>query len=167
MKFWKTTVLAAASLFTLGATTLLTSCEEDSCTKLICKNGGSCADGFCRCKTGYEGAECEIKTADRYIGIYYGYTICNEDPPLQDTLTISLDTEPNRLRIVRAGRPSEVIIGTATPENISVDFVDNGMGYNRKVDAVVDNKEINFITIEQLSPVNNQRRTCTFTGARF
>jgi len=59
MKLLKYTLLPALFFIGIASSVLYTSCEKDYCTLLKCKNGGSCAEGFCRCKSGYEGTECE------------------------------------------------------------------------------------------------------------
>src|SRR4051812_8962853 len=111
MKFWKHTLLSAVAFLGIASTVLYTSCEKGSCTDLRCKNGGSCAEGFCRCPTGYEGAECEIKTTSRFVGIYYGYTHCDQDPSLLDTMEVYMKSEPNVLEYYRYGNHADVFQG--------------------------------------------------------
>ncbi len=49
-----------------------TSCRpsgnDGACAAIACAHGGSCDRGSCVCPTGYEGANCEITTRDRYLG---------------------------------------------------------------------------------------------------
>jgi hypothetical protein len=40
-----------------------TSCRKtDECAGMVCKNGGICNNGICKCPAGYEGNTCETKT---------------------------------------------------------------------------------------------------------
>src|SRR5438046_575325 len=105
MKFWKHTLLSAVAFIGIATTVLYTACEKDSCTDLKCKNGGACAEGFCRCVTGFEGAECELKIANRFIGTYYGYTHCNSDPSILDTLEVYIKNEPDIVEMYRHYAP--------------------------------------------------------------
>jgi hypothetical protein len=52
----------------LGA--LVLSCERGSCENITCLNGGTCRNGRCQCPVGFEGARCETKWTDRWIGTY-------------------------------------------------------------------------------------------------
>lgn len=88
MKFWRQ-ILVTASLFTaIISAAVLTSCEKNSCDGVTCLNGGSCGSGVCTCPAGYEGAQCEFKSIDRFLGIYGGYTTCNNGAHIIDTVTI-------------------------------------------------------------------------------
>ncbi len=52
----------------LGA--LVLSCERGSCENITCLNGGTCRNGRCQCPVGFEGARCETKWTDRWMGTY-------------------------------------------------------------------------------------------------
>jgi hypothetical protein len=129
MKFWKYTLVASVAIMGISATMFSASCSKDSCESLQCKNGGTCAAGFCSCPTGYEGAECETKVTARYIGTYAGGTLpANGQPYHLDTVDVYVTAEPYTLSAVRRERPDEVFTGTLEPENntIAVDDVVNG-----------------------------------------
>lgn len=111
MKIWKTTLIAAFAFFGITSTVLYTSCERDACLDLKCRNGGSCAEGFCRCKTGYEGAECEISAADKFLGRYIGERTCTGSP-LSDTIEIFLDQYPDKVKMVQYSRIADTLSGT-------------------------------------------------------
>jgi hypothetical protein len=113
MKLWKNTLISAMAFMGISSTVLYTSCEQDSCLDLVCKNGGSCADGFCRCQTGFEGTECEIKAGTKFIGRFIGNVKCNELPPLTDTVDIWMSQEPNQLKMVQYSRKFDTVSGTA------------------------------------------------------
>ncbi len=72
----------------IGTASIFTSCEKNACDGVDCKNGGSCGHGLCTCPTGYEGATCETKSTERYLGVYAGYTTCNAGARVIDTVTI-------------------------------------------------------------------------------
>lgn len=55
-----------AALVLLG----FTSC--DPCNKITCYNAGTCEDGICECSNGYEGEQCNVITANKYVGTWYG-----------------------------------------------------------------------------------------------
>jgi hypothetical protein len=61
------------------------------CDNVICLNGGTCLDGNCSCPLGYEGAQCQTKWSDKFIGNYvtdddcdttaaYGSMVISADP---------------------------------------------------------------------------------------
>lgn len=161
MQFWKSTLFTVAAFLGITSTVLYTSCEKDSCTDLRCKNGGSCAEGFCRCTTGFEGAECEIKTAARFLGTYYGYTHCDQDPSLLDTMVIYIRQEPNVLEFYRYGNPTDVITGL--PEGQTIVVQQQGSKYvTVKLD--VNNNEINFHVEQPASTQPAGKSVCNFVG---
>ena len=72
MKSLKSLLIASVSFFGISALLLSSSCEQDPCLDLDCKQGASCSEGFCQCPVGYEGAECDITSASRFVGRYVG-----------------------------------------------------------------------------------------------
>lgn len=38
----------------------MTACSEESCTAIVCENGGVCEDGDCQCPEGFIGQSCEV-----------------------------------------------------------------------------------------------------------
>lgn len=171
MKYWKLTLLTICSFFTISATVLISSCEKDPCTELKCKNGSACTEGFCRCQTGYEGAECELKIIDRFLGTYYGYNHCGEESALLDTLDVYQIASPNVVEFaLRHSNPGEKIRGTVggTVEGYTITVPDDESGTGvRKVNAVVDHNQITLF-IERDIDFNNPgfKSVCTFVGLR-
>jgi hypothetical protein len=51
--------LAAVALISISSATLVTGCKKDPCKDVSCENGGTCDDGKCNCKSGFEGEKCE------------------------------------------------------------------------------------------------------------
>lgn len=88
MKFWKPFLLTTALLTAIISTAVLTSCERNSCDGIDCYNGGSCGHGLCNCPSGWEGVRCETPKRARYLGVYGGFTQCNNGAMTIDTVTI-------------------------------------------------------------------------------
>lgn len=163
MKFWKSILLSACSFLALATTVTYTSCEKDACTELTCRNGGACAEGFCRCKTGYEGAECEVKIANRFLGTYVGYNHCDNNPALIDTVDIYLKAEPNVLGFYRrSDSATNKMEGIASGYNIIVQD-QTGDNYRKHLNVVIDNKEL---TIHQEIYNGTRISVCDFVGIK-
>ncbi|XZF15277.1 calcium-binding EGF-like domain-containing protein [Chitinophagaceae bacterium MMS25-I14] len=165
MKFWKYTLITAFSFIGIASTVLYTACEKDSCTDLKCKNGGSCADGYCRCPTGYEGAECETMVTDRFVGRYYGTTRCDQLPGLVDTLDVFVKSAPLTLGMVRHGNITDTIYGTA--DGNAVDVAAYSQNNQAKyVQATVALKKFTLY-VQNISDVaGNKQSVCTFVGSK-
>ena len=172
MKFWKLTLVTFCAFFALSATVLVSSCEKDACTELKCKNGSACTEGFCRCPTGYEGAECEIQTAKRFVGTYYGYNHCDELSSLVDTLDVALVAQPNVLQMTLRHNAAEVIQGTADGYSIIVADDPQGTGVRKVAAQLTIDKAIGgdkmtlFIERDFVVASPGTRSVCTFVGFR-
>ena len=92
MKFWKPTLLTTLLFAAFIGTFLYTSCSQDVCNNVVCYNGGSCSSGTCLCPTGYMGTQCQTESVSIFTGAYGGYTICNNQQEVIDTVTIHADT---------------------------------------------------------------------------
>ncbi|GAA4470510.1 hypothetical protein GCM10023093_31920 [Nemorincola caseinilytica] len=88
MKFWKPLLLTTALFAAVISTSVLTSCEPNSCDGIVCYNAGSCGNGACTCPSAYEGVRCETEKRNRYLGIYGGFTQCDNTAQVIDTVTI-------------------------------------------------------------------------------
>lgn len=174
MKFWKHSLAAAFVFIGISSTVLYTACEQDACTQLVCKNGGTCADGFCRCQTGYEGAECGTKTANRFIGQYYGATTCGLAPNVVDTATIFLQADPNLVCIVRTSNIHDTLCGMANGNYITIP--DRTLGNNKRIanamlgrTTLLSGASTYKLTVfeQTVTDVNNNLSgTCSFSGAK-
>lgn len=91
MRFWKPVVLTALSFFALATTIIYTACEKNPCNHVDCLNGGSCNGGACRCPTGFEGPRCENKSIQRFLGVYSGFTGCDNGAQTIDSAFITED----------------------------------------------------------------------------
>ena len=161
------------ALMGVSSTLLYTSCEKDSCVDLVCKNGGTCADNFCRCKTGYEGAECEIKLSSRFIGKWSGLYRCSIEsvrdslgPTVRDTLTIFQVTEPDRVGLVFKRMRNDTLFGTATSDEILINNRNTSIGAN-SYRLTYNGNALNYVNIRTRDAnVPSSQTTCTYTAYR-
>lgn len=66
-----TVALIASSAFLIGIIASCTKKTEDTNTcQTTCQNGGTCVDGSCKCPEGYEGVSCEIKSINKFTGVW-------------------------------------------------------------------------------------------------
>lgn len=88
MKFWKQIALSLTLAGSVAGIAFLSSCEKNSCDGVICYNGGSCGHGVCTCPEGWEDPQCGTRTIARYVGVYAGFTTCDNGGPTIDTVRI-------------------------------------------------------------------------------
>ena len=163
MKLWKHTLITAL-LFTGAATAVtFTACESDSCLDLVCKNGGSCAEGFCRCPTGYEGTECENKAADKFLGKFVGNVECGALPPLRDTVDIYLQQSPNRVYLVQRSNVEDTLSGMVMGDNLNIPEISAG-DYRHTFNATIENNRLVYTREEITSIANTEKEVCQFIG---
>jgi hypothetical protein len=134
MQFLKKSILAAASLFIVSATLLSSCAPKSSCDTLVCQNGGTCAADFCSCVTGYDGAQCENKITDRYIGTYAGFTRPRAGQATHlDTVDVYLYSNPLTLSVVRRRDPATIYTGVIQNQNNTIVINDVINENSRKV----------------------------------
>ena len=167
----KAAVVSAALFFTLAGAALMQGCVADACLDLKCQNGGSCAENFCRCPTGFEGAECEFRTADRLIGTYRGFTTCDSFARLADTVTVFLRNAPLEVGVVRysdsVGARRDTLYGTV--ESFRINIPDFSMGDTvRRASAIITDKNFTYYkeTVPNLN-TPNAKEVCSFVGERI
>ena len=178
MKFWKNTLITAFAFLGISTSVIYTSCVKDACADLKCQNNSVCTDGFCECLTGYEGAECEILSSDRFVGTYWGTSVTNKEPvdvlpTLFDTVVIFTQPEINKLGIVRkntkANTPNytrDTVYGFINGRNIDIDSFVNG-NYKRYVTANINTNGLTYQSIEVTKmDTATFKTTITFTGTR-
>jgi hypothetical protein len=175
MKLWKHTLISAFAFFGVAGTVLYTSCEKDTCEGLNCQNGGSCTEGFCRCNTGYEGTECEIKAGTKFIGRFIGNYTCPSVTPLKDTVEIWFDQEPDKLKFVQYSKKSDTLTGTAAPadptkaikEATTIQFGEQVNGnYRKYTSAVLQGQKLSIYLDEVFNMSTGEKKTCQFIGFR-
>ena len=163
MKLWKHTMITAIAFFGITSTVLYTSCEKDACLELKCKNGGSCADGFCRCPTGYEGTECEIKAGTKFVGRFIGHYTCPGNIPLRDTVEIWMSTEPDEVTFVDHSRITDTLVGTVTGTELI--FKEQSSGdYRKYTKADINANRLTAYFEEVFDVSTGSKRTCNFIG---
>lgn len=121
MKFWKHSLLAACSFLAIASMVTYSSCVNDSCKAIVCRNGGTCADEFCTCPSGYEGTQCEIKSMEKFVGFYDGITKVNQQTVIIDSANV--DYVRGKLATVEAyifSRPNDMITGEAGLTEVAV-----------------------------------------------
>jgi hypothetical protein len=71
----KQIAIVVFSTLSVFASVLYVSCNKvenidgpTPCANVVCYNGGTCADGVCKCIPGFEGEKCQISIRDRYMG---------------------------------------------------------------------------------------------------
>jgi hypothetical protein len=173
MKVWKITFITMLAFFAVGSIVLYSSCERDACLDLKCRNGGACAEGYCRCKTGYEGAECEIMAADKFLGLYIGERTC-VGSPVPDTVLIFLDDYPNKVKMVQFSRKEDTLSGTTgsySSEGYDLNFEDYSRGnYRRHSSAKLSPNGFKNLSVynEYVADVtvSNEKEVCNFLGRK-
>jgi hypothetical protein len=120
MKFWKPVLLTTALFSAFTATLLYSSCEKDPCVNVSCKNGGSCNGGACVCPTGYEGPTCETKMVARFVGVFAGYSTCNNGAMVIDTVWIydNIPRNPAGVSLLQKLHDDDLLTGTVN-NNVS------------------------------------------------
>lgn len=162
MKFWKHTLISAIAFVGLSSSVLYTSCTDDSCLKVICRNGGTCAEGLCKCPSGFEGTQCERRAADRFIGGYDGILNVDGQPPVQDSMYVWAVNYPSTVGFRLSTRFTDTLVGTVSPIDGKIEINDSRFG-GRKVTISVIDKQITFTSIEK---PNGEVQTRNFVGKR-
>ncbi len=161
MKFWKHSLIAACTFLSLATVVTYTSCVQDSCKALKCRNGGTCADEFCRCPVGWEGTQCENATRNKFTGRYDGITQVNGEPSFQDSALVdNLPFSTTGVRINIFSRTnSHEFIGNVN-ETDAFEVVDNG---KTLLFTRIGNERIE-ISIEET--VDGKKSITNFQGTR-
>ncbi|MBS1589401.1 MAG: hypothetical protein JST52_07275 [Bacteroidetes bacterium] len=163
MKFWKHTLITAFAFLGVCSTVLYTSCEKDSCSDLKCRNGGACADGFCRCQTGYEGTQCETLSATKFVGRFVGHFTCPGSAPAIDTVDIWMKQPPSTVFFVDRGNMADTLSGTVSGTDLffATTTIGNAKHYTRA--EIIANK-ISVFTESILDTNSGAPIACSFVG---
>lgn len=144
---------------------LFDSCTPDPCKDIVCKNGGVCRDGGCKCSDGYEGPFCATKMYEKYVGIYDGYYRCNGLIPETKTLVISPDTKPNRILLYNIFSQNEAMLGTINVDKVVFDSVQVG-NVIYSGNGFIYNLDISLF-IQEFHLDDSVMNTCVFNGRKF
>ena len=167
MKTWKLSLITIFSFFALATAITITSCEKDPCNDLECKNGGSCSSGYCQCPAGFEGAECEITAASKFVGVYAGSTRCGQNPNERDTVTIVLLNEPNQVQL-KMGTGNTSLLGfTGTAETPETHFVTHVDPYVEIHAYITVDGDLLYVYLETIDKQLDKRQICRFSGTRI
>ena len=61
-------------------------CDTNRCENISCPIGQNCNSGKCYCQDGYEGADCQIVSSQKYAGTYnFSFESCNPSTPFSTT----------------------------------------------------------------------------------
>ncbi len=167
MKRIKSTLISCLSAIALASSMLFTSCEADPCQELNCQNKASCSDGHCICAPGYEGAECDLLTADKFVGKYRGVERCDQFPYEVDNIEIFLSEAPNVITLRMGAGNTFVgdITGVAsTPETHIETYVEE---LEATIHAYIRVNGDNIdVYLESISLNTSNRQICKFIGRR-
>jgi hypothetical protein len=147
-------IFGTVLVFMLSATLVVfNACNKDVCKTLICKNNGVCRDGRCKCALGFEGANCETKMYEKFIGTYDGKYRCNGLAEQTITNIISPGDKPNTLTIhdifainlitkatISAEHPEQLVLEPQTVGNYT--YEGNGDIVGRYLTIFVQQKDI-------------------------
>ncbi|MBA3829591.1 MAG: calcium-binding EGF-like domain-containing protein [Taibaiella sp.] len=168
MKFWKQSLLTVFAFFAVASVVLSTSCQPDQCSTVNCMNGGSCANGFCNCPTGYEGTVCDQQSSTKFVGTYYGNTACDQTPSIHDTATVFLQSAPLTMGIARSYY-HDTLYGTISGSNILVnDYIVNDYSRHLTVTLENGNKLVVYSQVYTNDHVQNItiKTVCNFYGTK-
>ncbi len=166
MKRLKSTLIAAFSVFTLSGT-LLSSCTTDPCNSLNCQNGASCSDGHCVCPAGYEGAECDLLTVDKFTGKYQGALRCDQFPIDFKEVEIVVAEKPNVITLKMGAGNTSVLDMTGVAETPETHI----QTYVEELEATIHayirvDGDVISIYLESISLNTTNRQVCRFNGLR-
>ncbi|HRO43299.1 MAG TPA: hypothetical protein PL009_10735 [Flavipsychrobacter sp.] len=164
MKFWKHTLISAFAFFGISTTVLVTSCEQDSCIDLKCRNGGACVEGFCRCPAGYEGTECETQEATKFVGRFIGHYTC-DNSPLVDTIDMWLHKAPSEVRFVNRLDITDTIAATVKGIELHVGSSTNDNFRRYTVGNLSNGSRLSLYSeLVYLNSTTGEKVTCNFIG---
>lgn len=115
-------LIALSALVTVGAafSVLYTSCSKDECKDVICKNGGTCEAGICKCPIGYIGSSCETRA---FVGTWDGSDACG-GTSFTYTMSIANGSDSVTMLVTNAGGfgASNVIRGTLSADARTITY---------------------------------------------
>ena len=167
MKSIKSTLLAVASFLAISSTVFLNSCAKDPCNELSCQNGASCNDGMCICPTGYEGAECDITAASKFVGKYSGSLRCDQFPLEFDNIEIVLAQNPNIITLKMGAGNTSVLDMTGVAETPETHF----QTYIEELEVTIHayirvDGDVIAVYLESISLNTDHKQNCRFNGLR-
>lgn len=169
MKFWKLSLLTTLAFFSVASMVLYTACTQDPCSTLVCKNGGPCASGLCHCASGYEGADCSVKSISRYLGVYKGVTTCNQGTPDSDMVSVFPTADSMNVLVVQKSNIADTMTGsvTTTQTNGTINIPPvTANNYQKTVTISLNGNQLSMFINEITDVANNVHNNCTFVGGK-
>jgi len=159
MKSIKNIALSAMLTFGAFAAVTYTACTKDDCKDVVCNNGGTCNGGSCTCPTGYEGANCEILSREKFVGTYVGTEICDQGT---DNYSVTISSNSNNIMVTVTNIYNQGFtgIGTMTGAN-SFSFNGSAGSTTYSGTGTLNGTQLT-LTYSISSPAASN--SCTFTG---
>lgn len=172
MKLLKPALFTSLLFFAFISTVLYSSCEKNACNDVSCQNGGSCNVGVCRCPTGYENTQCQTKSIARYLGLYTGYTTCDNSALVIDSAWITADPKEVNYVLVdlKSIRPKKLrgyVLNNEATYTIVVTNNDSFFNYARinNITLQSDTKlTIHSYNLDYRTPADSSISKCNFLG---
>jgi hypothetical protein len=83
--------MGKSPLFILSLFLIFISCANP-CKNIDCSGNGSCNQGICACRSGYEGRDCESEIRKKFIGTFDMAEECSSGPTIY---TVIIEPDPN------------------------------------------------------------------------
>jgi hypothetical protein len=158
MKFWKHSLITVFAFLAIASTVFINACISDSCQRLICRNKGTCVDGFCKCPSGYEGARCETSVVVKFTGYYYGFTKCDMNPPVIDSAYVFAVGTPTGIAGHIFTSSGDTVRGEVIGSTLVSDQTSSG---GNLANIKIENGKLNFYIQKN---INGETQICTFQG---
>lgn len=128
--------------------------------------------GICNCPLGYEGEQCQKEARQRYLGVYSGYTRCDDGGYLIDSVMIEKD--PKRINYVYVSFKSilpKVLHGYVSNSASTYEVVipnDSAVYYLKRYSLTLQgDKMLKMQTYESKEdPADTFYHSCMFNGSK-
>lgn len=119
----KVAFIGITALTVLGFSTLMlfNACDNDPCKDVVCVNG-TCVDGTCDCDPGYEGDDCSVRSADKYVGSWSAVEVCTSGNYAYVATIAASSTEADKILITNFGGfgSSVVVTGNVDVNSLTI-----------------------------------------------
>jgi hypothetical protein len=147
------------------------SCNVNPCKSISCLNNGTCREGACVCASGYEGAYCENKWSEKFIGFYEGIKRVNGSKDTATTVIIAPGANPKEVKMyffnILGGPLSPFIAYSVTGQNTHINIpyqqAENS-GYFYMGNGYLENNKYIHIYYEEV--INGKVTNCIFEGTK-
>lgn len=168
MQKMKIVFVTTLLFFIASSITCFISCNKDLCKGLICKNGGICREGLCKCADGFEGANCETKLYQKFLGTYDGTYRCNGGNPVTETIVFTPDSNAKKIKIYNIFLQNIPIIAevrAAESEKFDIPYqIINGYSY--RGNGIIEQSKYITIYIDQVTPTS-VASSCVYNATKY